>query len=134
MDAQKTIVVGIDGGTPVIATRRGSVSEVVDAGVTGAIIDDGADIREALASTDRLDPETVRGRVQERFSVNGWLRITCRCTGRCFERPFRFEAAGGCWHEPGHAHGGGRHRRHRCGRGRAVHGARAGVPAEGWKR
>ena len=57
-------------GTPVIATRRGSVPEVVDEGVTGAIIDDPAEIEEALASTDRLDPETVRGRAQERFSAH----------------------------------------------------------------
>ena len=57
-------------GTPVIATRRGSVPEAVDEGVTGAIVDDGADIREALASTDRLDPGTVRGRAQERFSAH----------------------------------------------------------------
>ena len=56
-------------GTPVIALRNGSVSEVVDDGVTGFVCDD---VEEMLAAVDRLgeiDPYVCRRTVEERFSV-----------------------------------------------------------------
>ena len=55
-------------GTPVIATRRGSVPEVVDDGATGFIV---ADVAEAVAAVPRaaaLDRAAVRARAFDRFS------------------------------------------------------------------
>jgi glycosyltransferase involved in cell wall biosynthesis len=55
-------------GTPVIATRRGSVAEVIDDGVTGIIVDDHRQMPAALLSADALDPQQLRATVRERFS------------------------------------------------------------------
>jgi glycosyltransferase involved in cell wall biosynthesis len=55
-------------GTPVIATRRGAVPEVVEDGVTGIIVDDWADLGAALEAAERLDPAAMRKAVEERFS------------------------------------------------------------------
>jgi glycosyltransferase involved in cell wall biosynthesis len=55
-------------GTPVIATARGSVPEVVDDGVTGLIV---RGVDEAVAAVPRaaaLDRATVRERARARFS------------------------------------------------------------------
>jgi glycosyltransferase involved in cell wall biosynthesis len=55
-------------GTPVIATPRGSVPEVVEDGVTGFIV---RDVDEAVAAVPRaaaLDRATVRARASARFS------------------------------------------------------------------
>lgn len=51
-------------GTPVIATRRGSVSEVVDEGVTGF---SGDDLFPLVQSTLALDRRKVREHAQSRF-------------------------------------------------------------------
>ncbi|HLZ48984.1 MAG TPA: glycosyltransferase, partial [Candidatus Limnocylindria bacterium] len=55
-------------GTPVIATRRGSVPEVVEDGVTGAIVDDVQEAVDAIARVARLDRPTIRDRACARFS------------------------------------------------------------------
>jgi glycosyltransferase involved in cell wall biosynthesis len=55
-------------GTPVIATRRGSVPEVVETGRTGVIVDDYADMAGAVEAADRLDPVDLRRAAEERFS------------------------------------------------------------------
>ena len=55
-------------GTPVIATPRGSVPEVVDDGVTGAIVGDIDEAVDAIARVSRLDRATVRERACARFS------------------------------------------------------------------
>lgn len=55
-------------GTPVIATARGSVPEVVEDGVTGAIVHDVAEAVDAIARVARLDRRTVRDRACARFS------------------------------------------------------------------
>jgi glycosyltransferase involved in cell wall biosynthesis len=55
-------------GTPVLAFRNGSVSEVIDNGVTGLIVDT---LDEAIAGLPRLialDRRTVRRRFEERFT------------------------------------------------------------------
>jgi glycosyltransferase involved in cell wall biosynthesis len=55
-------------GTPVIGFGRGSVPEVIDEGVTGAVVSNAS---EAAAATDRvcnLDRAAVRQRCDERFS------------------------------------------------------------------
>jgi glycosyltransferase involved in cell wall biosynthesis len=55
-------------GTPVIATRRGSVPEVIDDGVTGIIVDDHLQMPEALPRADALDTQRMRAIVRERFA------------------------------------------------------------------
>jgi glycosyltransferase involved in cell wall biosynthesis len=55
-------------GTPVIATRRGAVPEVVEDGVDGIVVDDVSEMTAALARADRLDPATIRKSVERRFS------------------------------------------------------------------
>ncbi|HET9250425.1 MAG TPA: glycosyltransferase family 4 protein [Actinomycetota bacterium] len=58
-------------GTPVIATPRGSVPEVVEDGVTGWIVevdDYPAQAAERLTRLSEIDPRACRERVQRRFS------------------------------------------------------------------
>ena len=55
-------------GTPVIATRRGSVPEVIEDGRSGIIVDDFAQMAAALDAADRLDPLELRRAAEERFS------------------------------------------------------------------
>ncbi len=56
-------------GTPVIATRFGSVPEVVEHGVTGFICDSVDEMVKACDRVDSIDRSCCRRRVQERFSV-----------------------------------------------------------------
>lgn len=69
-------------GTPVIATPRGSVPELVQDGTTGWIVDVEAYAERAaekLTHVDELDPRVTRGRVQRLFSkqvmVAGYERV-----------------------------------------------------------
>jgi glycosyltransferase involved in cell wall biosynthesis len=65
-------------GTPVIATRWGSVPEVIDDGRTGIIVDDWRVIPAALEEADKLDPLQLRREAEARFSpermVSDYLR------------------------------------------------------------
>jgi glycosyltransferase involved in cell wall biosynthesis len=56
-------------GTPVVATRRGSVPEVVVDGVTGVVVDTPAEMPAALERVRRLEPARMRDLVERRFSV-----------------------------------------------------------------
>jgi glycosyltransferase involved in cell wall biosynthesis len=55
-------------GTPVIATRRGAVPEVIEHGVTGVIVDDYRRMPAALDDADALEPLAIRRRAEERFA------------------------------------------------------------------
>ena len=57
-------------GTPVIATRRGSMPELVQHGVNGALVDAPDDAVDALETVDRLDRAEVRASVERRFDVS----------------------------------------------------------------
>lgn len=61
-------------GTPVIATRRGAVPEVVDDGRSGIVVDDESEMIAALALADELDPLECRRYVEERFSAERMVR------------------------------------------------------------
>ncbi len=61
-------------GTPVVATRRGSVPEVLDDGVTGIIVDDYTTMGDALPRADALDPHVLRATVRERFTPERMVR------------------------------------------------------------
>jgi glycosyltransferase involved in cell wall biosynthesis len=55
-------------GTPVLAFRRGSVSEIIDPGVTGAIVDTIDEAVRMLPRVMELDRRAVRRRFEQRFS------------------------------------------------------------------
>lgn len=74
-------------GTPVIGTRCGSVPEVIEDGVTGAVVDDLAAMTVAVEAVTRLDPWVMRSEVERRFSpkrlLDGYLEAYERaCAGR----------------------------------------------------
>jgi glycosyltransferase involved in cell wall biosynthesis len=56
-------------GTPVIATRRGSMAELIEDGVTGFLIDSPAEVQAAIDRVGDLDRAKVRARVVAHFSV-----------------------------------------------------------------
>ena len=55
-------------GTPVLAFRQGSVSEIIDQGVTGAIVDTMDEAVRMLPRVIALDRRAVRRRFEQRFS------------------------------------------------------------------
>jgi glycosyltransferase involved in cell wall biosynthesis len=55
-------------GTPVIATNRGAVPEVIEHGRSGIIVDTYREMGAALEAADALDPLECRRYVEERFS------------------------------------------------------------------
>ncbi|QIS11652.1 glycosyltransferase [Nocardia arthritidis] len=57
-------------GTPVVALRGGAVAEVIEDGVTGFICDDPAELPDAIAAIDSIDPRKCRLRVEQLFSID----------------------------------------------------------------
>ena len=71
-------------GTPVVARRRGSMPEIVQHGVNGALVDP-ADLDEAVAAIDdvrRLDRAAVRASVERRFDVSRMVEDYLALYGR----------------------------------------------------
>lgn len=56
-------------GTPVIATRRGAMPEIIQDGINGFLVDSMDDAVEAVRAVAHLDRATVRRSVASRFSV-----------------------------------------------------------------
>lgn len=56
-------------GTPVVATPRGSLPELVDDGVTGFLADTDDALAERLQDVGRIDRAACRRRAQERYSA-----------------------------------------------------------------
>ncbi len=54
-------------GTPVLAFREGSTSEVVDEGVSGFVVDDEAAMAGAVARLGEIDPAACRASAEQRF-------------------------------------------------------------------
>ena len=71
-------------GTPVIALRDGAIGEVVEDGVTGAVVNDADGMSEALGRLDRYQPNACRERVTRLFSrgqmAKGYLSLYERVT------------------------------------------------------
>lgn len=57
-------------GTPVIATNRGSMPELVEHGVNGFLVDDARGAVDAIARARDLDRAAVRRSVVERFGID----------------------------------------------------------------
>lgn len=57
-------------GTPVIASRRGSMAELIDHGVTGFLVDNAAEAIDAIQRIDQIDRVAVRRAVAERFTID----------------------------------------------------------------
>ena len=55
-------------GTPVIATRRGAVPEVIEHGRSGIVVDSYREMPHALEEVDAIDPLECRRYVEERFA------------------------------------------------------------------
>jgi glycosyltransferase involved in cell wall biosynthesis len=55
-------------GTPVIATRRGAVEEVIQHGRSGVIVEDYRIMAAALDEADGLDPHEIRRYAEQRFA------------------------------------------------------------------
>ncbi len=77
-------------GTPVLAFRRGSVSEVVEDGVTGFVRDTEDELVEAVARVTELDRARCRAEAERRFSpaamADGYERVYRRLVGDAEER------------------------------------------------
>jgi len=77
-------------GTPVVARRRGSVSEVLDHGVTGFVCDGDAEMIEAVRRIDEIDRRRCRRVFESRFSetrmVDDYERIYAETIGRLTAR------------------------------------------------
>ena len=56
-------------GTPVLATRRGAVPEVVEHGVTGFVVDDPLELSTYVEAAAALDPASLRAHAEARFSA-----------------------------------------------------------------
>lgn len=57
-------------GTPVIAFRRGSVSEVIQDGKTGFIVDNTADMTEAIEKIGKIKRQDCRHHVEQHFTLD----------------------------------------------------------------
>jgi glycosyltransferase involved in cell wall biosynthesis len=55
-------------GTPVVATRRGAVPEVIQDERGGIVVDDWREAPAALERADELDPVECRRYAEERFA------------------------------------------------------------------
>ncbi len=57
-------------GTPVVATRRGSVPEVVVDGRTGVVVEDEDGLQAAVRAVEAIDPAACRRHVEENFDLS----------------------------------------------------------------
>jgi hypothetical protein len=69
-------------GTPVIASRRGSVPEIIEHGVTGFIVENEAEAIDAIKRIPTLDRGQVRAAFERRFTA----RRMAESYRRCFQR------------------------------------------------
>ena len=65
-----SVIEAMASGTPVIATRRGSMPELIDHGVTGFLVDTPDEALAAIERADDLDRAAVRQAVADRFTVD----------------------------------------------------------------
>lgn len=72
-------------GTPVIAWPHGSAPEVVEPGITGAVVASEEEAAAAVEAAAQLDRATIRRRFEKRFSARAMARryehLYARCAG-----------------------------------------------------
>jgi len=73
-------------GTPVIAFNRGSVPEVVDAGLSGFIVEDEDGAVDAVARLPELSREKIRRRFEQRFTARRMAQDYLAVYGSLMER------------------------------------------------
>lgn len=78
--------------TPVIAFRSGALSEIIEDGKTGFLVDSVTAMADAISAADQLDPETCRETARRRFNVTRmtaeYLSLYERLA-KCSERKLR---------------------------------------------
>jgi glycosyltransferase involved in cell wall biosynthesis len=79
-------------GTPVIAFRNGSVSEVLDDGVTGYVVDTIEGAVQAVERIPKLNRKKCRGVFEERFAAERMTRDYLAVYRRLLEQPSRHPA------------------------------------------
>jgi glycosyltransferase involved in cell wall biosynthesis len=65
-----SVIEAMASGTPVIATRRGSMPELIEHGVTGFLVDTREEALAAIERASEIDRAVVRQSVADRFSVD----------------------------------------------------------------
>ncbi len=65
-----SVVEAMASGTPVVAYRRGSMTEVIDEGVTGFVVSDATEAAKAVEQAAALDRTAVRRQAELRFGVD----------------------------------------------------------------
>jgi glycosyltransferase involved in cell wall biosynthesis len=73
-------------GTPVIAFPRGSVSEVIDAGITGYIVNSVEEAADCIERVRGLDRRTCRRQFEQRFGAARMAREYCSLYHHCERR------------------------------------------------
>ena len=61
-------------GTPVIAYRSGALTEIVEDGVTGLLVNGVEEMAEAIRRVDAISPAACRSAAERRFSVRNMVR------------------------------------------------------------
>ena len=65
-----SVIEAMASGTPVIATRRGSMPELIDHGITGFLVDRPEEVVSAIERAGDLDRAAVRQAVADRFTID----------------------------------------------------------------
>jgi glycosyltransferase involved in cell wall biosynthesis len=65
-----SVIEAMASGTPVIASRRGAMPELIDHGVTGFLVDDAASALAAIERVEAIDRAAVRQAVADRFTID----------------------------------------------------------------
>ena len=61
-------------GTPVIAYRSGALTEIVEDGVTGFLVDTMEEMAEAIRNIDQISYDACRAAAEQRFSRDRMVR------------------------------------------------------------
>jgi glycosyltransferase involved in cell wall biosynthesis len=78
-------------GTPVLAFRNGSVSEVIDKGITGSVVDTMEQAIAALPKVLELDRRAVRAKFDERFTAARMAKDYVRLYRMLLNKPAPYE-------------------------------------------